>query len=241
MDNYKKEAGGVNRSHGKSTLQKSVFALGHLIIVLFCFWLVFSDDKEIIEKLLGEILIFSDPSRAKILLACTFLYWVRHVVTLFYLLQRKVAWAEVWGLLVFFASFEIGLVLIGGGAFRDYYIQLNIQDVVALGLLLLGSYLNSFSEIERKKWKSISANKGHCYIKGLFSHSMHINFFGDTVLFTGWCLFTYNNWVLGLPIFMGCMFVFFHIPNLDEYLAKRYGKEFYDYSANTKKFIPYIY
>lgn len=241
MDYFKIEAGGVNRSHGKSIKQKSVFALGHLIIILFCYWLIYSDNKEMIANLFGKSLSFSDPDRAKILLACAFLYWLRHVVTLFYLLQRKVDWAEVWGLLLFFACFEIAFILIGGGAFHDNYIQLNIQYIFALGLLLLGSYLNSFAEIERKKWKDIPANTGHCYTKGLFSYSMHINFFGDTVLFTGWSLFTYSYWVFALPVFMGCMFVFFHIPNLDDYLANRYGQEFYDYSVKTKKFIPYIY
>jgi len=133
------------------------------------------------------------------------------------------------------------LILIGGGVFRDYFIQFGFLDAVAFVLLLLGSYLNSFSEIQRKWWKSDSENSGHCYTEGLFSYSMHINYFGDTVLFTGWCLFTSNYWMLGLPLLMGGMFVFFHIPCLDAYLAERYGKEFNDYSKRTKKFIPYVY
>ncbi len=241
MKNSKKEAGDVNRSHEKSTVQKLIFVLGHLIIVLFCTWLVCYSGSENIGNFFGKTLGFSDPSRAKILLACTFLYWFRHVLTLFYLLQRKVDWSEVFGLLVFFALFEIGLVLLGGGVFRGNNIPFNFLDMIALVLLLSGSYLNSFSEIERKKWKTYPENKGRCYTKGLFSYSMHINFFGDTILFTGWCMFTHNYWSLGLPLFMASMFIFFHIPNLDEYLAKRYGKEFYGYSKITKKFIPYIY
>merc|ERR1712167_271291 len=37
------------------------------------------------------------------------------------------------------------------------------------------------------------------------------------------------------------LFVFMHIPGLDEYLADRYPKEFPKYAATTAKFIPYIY
>ena len=114
-------------------------------------------------------------------------------------------------------------------------------DFIALALLLFGSYLNTYSEVQRKWWKKSSANKGHCYTKGLFSASTHINFFGDTVLFMGWCIFTVNFWALGLPLFMAAMFVFFHIPSLDSYLTSRYGKEFIDYAAKTNKFIPYVY
>ena len=106
---------------------------------------------------------------------------------------------------------------------------------------MVGSYLNSFSEIQRKWWKKNSANKGHCYTEGLFSYAMHINYFGDIVLFTGWALFTYHLFTLALPLLMGIMFVFIHIPPLDHYLSQRYGNEFNEYAKKTKKLIPYIY
>lgn len=231
----------MSRNHQNSLIQKTVFILGHLIIILFCTWLVFSNDGESLDRIITKSLYLSDLNRAMILLACAFLYWFRHVVTLFYLLQRKIVWAEVFGLLVFFCCFEMGLILVGGGVFRDYSVPVGFLDLIAFALLLLGSFLNSYSEIQRKLWKQSAENKGRCYTQGLFSYSMHINFFGDIVLFIGWCLFTCNYWTLGLPLLMGVMFVFFHIPSLDEYLANRYGKEFAHYSKKTKKLIPYIY
>lgn len=145
------------------------------------------------------------------------------------------------GLLVFLASFEIGLVLLGGCAFRDYSIDLGWWDLIALVLYLLGSYLNTFSEIQRKQWKANPANRGRCYTKGLFCYSMHINYFGDTVLFTGWCLLTHNIWVITLSLFMALSFVFYHIPTLDSYLPEWYGTEFKTYAEKTKRFIPFIY
>jgi protein-S-isoprenylcysteine O-methyltransferase Ste14 len=50
---------------------------------------------------------------------------------------------------------------------------------------------------------------------------MHINYFGDTVLFTGWCLLTATWWT--------------------PYLEERYGDELIEYAKKTKKFMPFIY
>lgn len=241
MDNAKSKKAGVDRSHGKSVAEKTVFMLGHFIIVLVCAWIVFFEGVSKIGILFEKNWYLSDINRGYVLLSCAFLYWVRHAITLFFLIVRKVEWSEVIGLLFFIAIFEIGLVVVGGGAFRDYSIGLGWFDLLALFFLLFGSYLNSFSEIQRKWWKEDLSNKGRCYTEGLFKYSMHINYFGDTVLFIGWCLFTYNFWTLGLPILMAGMFIFIHIPGLDSYLSERYGNEFKAYAEMTKKFVPFIY
>lgn len=241
MENSKSNKAGVSRSHGRSAAQKWAFAIGHLVILLICSWVIYGNGWEALGLVFGKTWHLADLLRAQIMLACAFIYWLRHVITLSYLLERKVEWSEVMGLLVFIGLFEIGLVLLGGGAFRDHPINISLLDLVALVLFLLGSFLNSFSEMQRKWWKTDPANKGHCYTKGLFGYSMHMNYFGDTVLFTGWCLFTHNPWSLGFPIFMACTFIFYHIPGLDSYLAERYGEEFKNYSDRTKKFIPFIY
>jgi len=81
----------------------------------------------------------SDFKRAYILLACAFLYWLRHIVTLFYLLVRKVEWSEVFELLTFIAFFEVGLLAVAGGAFRNYSIE--------LGWLDISSFIIAFLEI----------------------------------------------------------------------------------------------
>lgn len=239
--NSSTNSGGVNRVHDSSVPQKLAFAVGHMIIVLFCLWLVYGNGWATIGHAFGKEWYLADINRAGILVACAFVYWLRHVITLFYVLKRKVEWSEALGLLVFIALFEIGLLLLGGGAFRDYSIDLVYTDTIALVLFLFGSYLNSASEIRRKWWKLNPSNKGHIYTGGLFRYSMHINYFGDTVLFTGWSLFTHNIWVMAFPLFLGLSFVFYHIPSLDAYLSERYGEEFKAYAARTRKFIPYIY
>jgi|GEM_PF-166551 len=226
------------RAHARSLLQKVVFWGLHLGIVVFCTWLLFFGG---LSSLSGGLLTFADPVRAKILLCCATFYALRHGWTLFYLLRRHVPWGEVFGLLIFMALFEVGLLLLGGGVWTAKVAPLGWQDAVASILLLAGSFLNSFSEMQRKGWKAKTENSGRCYTRGLFAYSMHINFFGDVVLFTGWCLLTQNLWTLILPLAMYLSFVFFHIPGLDAYLTDRYGKEFEDYAGRTKKMVPFVY
>lgn len=232
---------GIDRSHAPSRIQKLGFIGVHLLIVCVCFWLVYFSGLTKIGLLFEQDWQFSNLQRAMILSCCALVYWVRHVITLFYLLKRKVSWSEAAGLLLFFALFEVGLLLIGGGAFSKKIIQLNWLDGLALVLFFVGSFLNSYSEMQRKWWKDQPKNKGQCYTQGLFAYAMHINFFGDIVLFTGWCLLTQHIWTLGLPVFMTLMFVFHHIPTLDEYLLNRYGAPFKIYQQSVKKLVPFVY
>jgi len=231
----------IDRSHHNSFFQKLVFSLLHLLIVVFCAWLIYFNGVALIGASFFKSVEIIDPIRANILFYCTVLYWLRHNITLFYLLVRKIEWSEVFGLLIFFAIFEVGLLLIGSGVFRGSPIALDWLDVFSIVFLIAGSFLNSFSEIQRKWWKKKTSSKGHCYTGGLFSYSIHINYFGDVVLFTGWSLFTHSMLALIFPLFMTVMFIFIHIPGLDSYLLSRYGKEFEDYSIKIKRLIPFVY
>lgn len=222
-------SGGVNRDHDRSFSQKLTFALIHTCIVATCIWLAF-----------GSI-DWSNPMRTRILAFCAILYWVRHCVTLFALLKRQVAYSEVFGLLVFIAIFEIGFLLLGAGVLTDMPKPLGIWDWVALALVLLGSYLNTGSEFQRWKWKKQPSSKGRCYTQGLFHYATHINYFGDSVLFTGWAVLAASIFAWSIPVFVIAGFVLFHMPALDTYLSKRYGVEFDEYAAKTAKLFPCIY
>jgi steroid 5-alpha reductase family enzyme len=116
-----------------------------------------------------------------------------------------------------------------------------IAELIGVGLFMIGSYLNTGSEIIRNQWKKDSKNKGKIYDQGLFKYSMHINYFGDVVWATGMALISGSLWVFMVPIYMSCGFIFLHIPRLDKYLKKRYGYQYDEYAEKTKKFIPFIY
>lgn len=233
--------GGVSREHHNSNPEKLFFWGLHLAVIAICSWIAFSDGWERIGGWFGQEWQLNDPARAKVLFFCAAIYFLRHGVTLFYLLVRRVAWPEVFGLIAFMAFFEIGLLIAGGGALRAQPIAFGPLDILSIVLFATGSWLNTWSEVQRKLWKRDPANKGKCYTSGLFRHSMHINYFGDVMLFTGWSLLTHEAWAVVLPLFMAMMFAFVHIPALDAYLADRYGPAFETYARKTKKLVPYLW
>jgi steroid 5-alpha reductase family enzyme len=114
-------------------------------------------------------------------------------------------------------------------------------EIIGILLYLSGSYINTHSEYCRHVWKLKEKNKGRLYTEGLFSLAMHINYFGDIVLFTGLAMITHRLSMLVIPLIMELNFVLYIIPSLDRYLEKKYKHEFIDYSKKTKKLIPMIY
>ena len=109
-------------------------------------------------------------------------------------------------------------------------------------LYVLGSALSSVGEYQRYVFKARPANKGKLMTTGLWAWSMHVNYLGDSLLFSGWTLAAGGAWWTWLvPTVITLLFVFMHIPNLDEYLSYRYPGEFSSYAAKTSKFIPGIY
>jgi steroid 5-alpha reductase family enzyme len=221
--------GGVDRAHDHSFGPKLVFALLHGAIVVTCLWLAFGTFE------------WADPTRAKVLAATAVLYFLRHLVTLFVLLQRKVELSEGLGLNVFIAIFEIGFLLLGAGLLSGEATPFGAWDGLGIALLLVGSYLNTGSELQRRAWKKLPSSNGRCYTGGLFAYSMHINYLGDSILFTGWAILTASLWAFAIPALMTYLFIFYHIPPLDEYLADRYGEKFKTYAQRTVKFLPFVY
>lgn len=222
-------SGGVDRRHIASQVPKITFTLLHGASLAICVWLTFGGFD------------WADPLRAKLLLACAVLYFLRHLITLFVLLKRRVAYSEALGLSAFMALFEIGFLVLGAGALSGTATPITALDVVAIGLVLVGSTLNTGSELQRWAWKKHPTSKGQCYTGGLFRYSMHINYFGDTLLFFGWAILTSSLIAALIPLFVTASFIFMHIPALDAYLLGRYGDAFKTYAAKTAKFIPFVY
>lgn len=194
-------------------------------------------DKWVAGNWLESYTINGDLARRIILMACFIIYFFRLLITVFVFLKRKMDWFETILIsgLMFFALYSFAKV----GASSQ--LPLNAFDIIGFFLFLAGSYLNTASEYKRYAWKKKIENKGHLYTEGLFKHSMHINYLGDIILFTGLALITQSISLLVIPLIMALNFVFFIIPRLDKYLAKKYDNEFKEYAGRTKKFIPMIY
>ena len=176
-------------------------------------------------------------TRRALLFICALVYWIRASFGMLVLLKRR------------FDRVEVIIVLSLFALTHGLFAYLGAHQTTALGLLdglglityVIGSYLNTSSEYRRHIWKKDPLNKGKLYTSGLFQYSIHINYLGDSLLFTGYALISHNYWSLCIPLIMTTFFIFQHIPTLDTYLAERYKDDFAAYAKSTKKFIPYIY
>jgi len=222
--------------HDLSLLPKIVFLTAITCACFLAVYLMFVDEISFVSWL-KPYAIHGNFTRQVILLLCLLFYVLRLFITVFVFLKRKMGWGEtllVSGLMSF-ALFSFARV--GGSS----HLSINVFDYLGLILFIVGSWMNTHSEYTRYIWKKNDNNKGQLYTGGLFKYSMHINYFGDIVLFSGLALITQSFSLLVIPLIMALNFVFFIIPRLDKYLATKYGEEFKEYAGSTKKFIPWVY
>jgi len=217
--------------------RRIVWQVFHLLLILMVFWILFNGGLQTISFWFGTSWVPGDLTRRILLFITSLILFLRWGLTNFYLLKRKMSWAEI-----IVVSVELFLIHssynILGGQVAD---SVGIIEFIGIGLFVIGSYLNTGSEIMRLQWKKDPHHQGKIYDEGLFRYSMHINYFGDVVWATGMALISGSIWIFLVPLYMCCGFIFLHIPRLDKYLRGRYGAQYEDYARRTNKFIPFIY
>ena len=217
--------------------QKAMMQLLSWAAVACAAWFLLGGGREMIAARWHLHWAASVPLRSEILVCCSAVYAARLVFTQFYLIKRQMAWGESATIAVWLWVIHGTMTVLGGKNPE----RVGPAVFLGVGLYLLGSFLNTGGELLRDIWKKHPENKGRLYTGGLFRYSMHINYFGDTVLFSGFALVTGSLYAFVIPLLMASMFVFINIPMLDTYLASHYGSQFDDYARSTAKFIPFIY
>ena len=99
---------------------------------------------------------------------------------------RSIAWDEAIGVGCFLLFLHPGYVWLG----LRQSPEAAVGAWLGLGLVLVGSWLNTWSELDRHLWKLRPEHRGQGYTGGLWQYAVHINYFGDVVLFSGWTLLT---------------------------------------------------
>ena len=215
---------------------KSVFSSCILATVFASTWLMFADIEHS-DAWLKQYQISGDPLRRVLIAFCLIIYFLRLQITVWIFQKRKWVWLEtiIISIVMPFALYSFAYV--GGNNHQS----IGTMEIVGGLLYIMGSYVNTDSEYSRHAWKLKENNKGRLYTERLFRYSMHINYFGDIVLFTGFAMITHRLSMFVIPLIMTLNFVFNIIPSLDRYLEKKYEDEFRDYSKKTKKLIPWLY
>lgn len=213
------------------------FFITIIYFVIFLSGLLMFAEEWVANGWLESYQINGDYTRRVILMLCLTIYFLRLLFTVFVFLKRKMVWVETVIISILMSAALFGFANVGG----SNNLPVGILEVAGILFFLCGSYINTASEYTRYTWKKKVENKDRLYTKGLFKYSMHINYFGDIVLFTGLALIAHSFSLLIIPFIMALNFIFFIIPRLDKYLAKKYGEEFKEYAGKTKKFIPMVY
>jgi steroid 5-alpha reductase family enzyme len=223
-------------NYDRSFWNKSLFS-GCIILTIFAtLWLMFADYATSNTRL-KEYQLTGDLLRRILMASCLIIYFVRLQVTVWVFQNRKWTWLETITITVLMSFVLYAYARVGG---NNKHV-VGAVEVIGILLYLSGSYINTHSEYYRHVWKLKEENRGRLYTEGLFGLAMHINYFGDIVLFTGLAMVAHNLSMLVIPLIMAMNFIFNIIPSLDKYLEMKYRDEFRDYSRKTKKLIPMIY
>lgn len=219
------------------TYSKSLGPKSLIVIVFSCAIAVIGMSMFDRSGQLALLTMTGNTLRQIILFICLVVYSLRTALAIIIFLKRRMSWGE--GLLV---SLVMSVVLLALAYFGgNQKAQVGAIDGIGILLYLCGSFLHSTAEYQRYIWKQRAENKGRLYTEGLFRYSMHMNYFGDVLIFTGLAFITRVPLMLIIPLCMALNFIVILIPSLDAYLVQKYGTEFTVYASKTKKLIPFVY
>ncbi|HEY3989665.1 MAG TPA: DUF1295 domain-containing protein [Acidobacteriaceae bacterium] len=222
---------------GPAIPQRITLTLAIAACVVVEWWLLFGGGIAVTGARFGHLWLPGDPMRRLALALALSIYFLRLLLTQFVFLKRAIRWSEVATIAIWVACIYLLLALAGGTNSRPPGVAFALGAV----LFLLGSWMNSWAEYQRHRWKRRPENRGRLYTAGLFRLCRHPNYFGDLLSFSGLALIA-GRWITGIiPAIMLLGFVFVNIPMLDAHLAGHYGEDFAAYARRTRKLIPFVY
>ncbi len=227
----------IYAARGGSVAQRAFLTVAVGLCVAVACWLLLAGGIPVIGASVGRAWGPGDETRRLSLAAALSIYFVRLIFTQFAFLKRAVSWSEAGMIAIWVLCIYLLLALAGG----TNTARQGLTSAVGVILFILGSWMNSYAEYARHKWKQLPENRGCLYQLGLFRYSMHPNYLGDLISFSGLCLIA-GRWItVVVPLIMLGGFVFANIPMLDAHLHDHYGTEFDEYAKRTRKLIPFVY
>jgi len=178
-----------------------------------------------------------NESRRICLAVALTIYLLRLLATQFVFLKRAVGWGEAGAIAPWLLLLYVAYALAGGT-------NSAAAGVAAVGggiLFVLGSWMNSYAELARDRWKRRPGNRGKLYTLGLFRYARHPNYLGDVISFTGLSVLTGRWETTFIPLAILAGFILVNIPMLDAHLHDHYGAAFDEYAMRTRKLIPFVY
>lgn len=210
----------------------------HAAFLAVAAWIYFGRGAEVLLGWAGpDWAQQGDAGRRMLLLFFGVVLFVRLTLTLSVLLQRRFDWSELGGVAFALLVYQVGFALLAVGEATP----LDTFDGAAVFLFLVGSALNTGSELQRKRFKADPGNRGKLYTGGLFRLARHINYFGDLLWVGAWAFVTRNPVAAIVPVLLAMGFLFAFIPSLSKHLRARYGAQYEKWERETSTLIPFVY
>lgn len=222
--------------HSPSILMKFLLSAGIFMGTLIPL-LLMTDYGDFLVQSFNLTKIGGDFYRQLTIVSLSLIYFIRFAISMFVFLKRKIGWVE--GCLVSILWFAM-FYLFNSSA-GNHSGPIGLIDIIGILIYLIGSHINTRSEYQRYIWKKRPENKGRLYTQGLFRHSMHINYFGDSLLYIGLAIITWDYICYFVSLVLILNFIFLQIPMQDKHLSNKYTDEFNEYAKRTKRLIPFIY
>ncbi|MBK8716428.1 MAG: isoprenylcysteine carboxylmethyltransferase family protein [Deltaproteobacteria bacterium] len=170
------------------------------------------------------------------LLVFDIVVFARYLATMFVFVERRIPWDEAFSIPLAFALYLVGFPLLAKPASTGF----GALELLGIGLFVGGSFINTYAEYQRRRFKRRPQNAGQLYTGGLFAITMHLNYFGDLLWVAGFACVTHNAFAWLIPAFLLGFFYFYNIPKLDAYLRSHYGAAFTAYAQRTKRLVPFV-
>lgn len=237
QENSERKELALHGNYDRSMARRILWQGFHFLLICLVYWLLFDGGLRTVSSWIGQSWTSGDLTRRILIFLTSSTLFLRWGFTNFYLLKRRMPWIEILVVCLELSLIHGAYAILGGQVAQP----VGAIEFIGIALFVIGSYLNTGSELQRARWKKDPNNAGRIYDQGLFRYSMHINYFGDAVWSTGMALISGSLWIFLVPCYMCCGFLFVHIPRLDKHLKERYGQEYEEYAARTNRFIPFLY
>ncbi|MEO8948535.1 MAG: DUF1295 domain-containing protein [Mucilaginibacter sp.] len=158
----------------KSIPQKVAIHCLEIFFLWLSFWILFSDGGAWMATHLHIRNATVDFGRRQIIFLFNIIIFFRLAYMMLFLLKRKIPWEESISVPVAFAIYYVGYSLF----VLPTSLPIDLFDLFAIILFIIGCVLNSGGEILRNQWKKDPGNKGQIYTAGFFKYARHINYFG---------------------------------------------------------------
>lgn len=220
--------------HGQAEidrLPRRVWVAAHCALFALAVWLTVGGG---IEELSGEPA--GSLGRRIVLAGFGAVLLVRMTFLAMVLLKRRFGWEEAAGVTLAVAIYQVGFALLGAGE----QAPLAWPDLIGIGLFMVGSWMNTWSEMQRRRFKQDPAHAGRLFTGGLFSIVRHPNYCGDLLWVTAWAVVTRNPLSLVVPAILAIAFATYFVPALSRHLEARYGEAYLAWAAQTPSLNPLV-